>query len=384
MLLQNKYKNFRSALQAHLSASTPLDPPDMNIKSALAILEKEEERDSDEDKMGIDEEGATPQDFMNILLRNATEEFGFAARDVYRGVFTIADIAREHEDALQDLVCDDLYATVDALHRNKFPSNLISHRVVSVSPIRDTNMYDAWVVNFKSHRIAKKAAEVMKRKEYQYLWQLYNLFCKIPQSSHSAGAIFESVVHRILTHGSFDEDSLPQVAAMKSNNNLESPTFTYSSGLSTLSPLPSYLLLSTRNAHRQSVLVDFAHSLGDVVTLDENKFYSPSSFNRPLFDSFIVHMEGDVPVISVFQITMSERHEGSAKGYPHLINLIAHVQELFSSVRPGRGRKPDVKVEYFLVCPRGRNERHLWQMPKGWAQPVSGDVSCILVPFIVA
>ena len=73
-------------------------------------------------------------------------------------------------------------------------------------------------------------------------------------------------------------------------------------------------------------------------------------------------------------------HPGSAKGYPLIHKIMAHVHKLLKQVV----LKATVKVAYFLVCPEG-GAQHKWQMPTDWSKSVitndhRGDVFCISVP----
>jgi hypothetical protein len=78
----------------------------------------------------------------------------------------------------------------------------------------------------------------------------------------------------------------------------------------------------------------------------------------PLFDSFNINLDQHTVVISVFQITISPRHEGSTKGYSHNYDPCRRASQ-------GGGPQCHVKVAYFLVCPEDGSQ-HQWQMPVDW------------------
>jgi len=101
------------------------------------------------------------------------------------------------------------------------------------------------------------------------------------------------------------------------------------------------------------------------VTLDSNRYYIPTATNHPLFDSFTIDACSCPVVISVFQFTITSRHEGLDKGYFHIRRLKTHVCKLFKD--KGYIRPPNIKVKYFLVCPDDGLERR-WVMPAGWGE----------------
>ncbi len=79
-------------------------------------------------------------------------------------------------------------------------------------------------------------------------------------------------------------------------------------------------------------------------------------------------------------MTIPSTHPGSAKGYPLIHKIMAHVRKLLKQAV----LKATVKVAYFLVCPEGGSQ-HKWQMPADWSKSVitndhCRDVFCISVP----
>ena len=119
------------------------------------------------------------------------------------------------------------------------------------------------------------------------------------------------------------------------------------------------------------------------MTLDKNKYYVLTAPAHPLFDSFTITLDPYQwsVVISVFQITISPRHEGSAKGFP--FKIMTRVRELGKEYFNATF---NIKVAYFLVCPEGGPD-HKWQMPVDGNKSVKindhhGDVFCICVPSV--
>ena len=118
-----------------------------------------------------------------------------------------------------------------------------------------------------------------------------------------------------------------------------------------LHPVPLSTPLPVRANAREAIKSTLPFDLGSV-TLGSDKYYTPIAINNPLFDAFTVDHDPDnrTAVISIFQMTTSPSHRGSAKGYPHIQKIMAHVYELLG---PGSFDTTVVKVMYSLVCPEG-------------------------------
>ena len=158
--------------------------------------------------------------------------------------------------------------------------------------------------------------------------------------------------------------------------NLRDPPAFFTGSPSSPPSIPDTLLPSLVPP-RTVVRVTFIHKLNDV-TLDENKYYIPTTSDNPLFDSFtITHGKGTV-VISVFQITISPKQEGSSKGYLFVRKIMTRVREILKK----DGLKATIQVACILVRPNGQ---YKWQMPNDWSKSVKiqghrGDAFCIFIP----
>lgn len=130
---------------------------------------------------------------------------------------------------------------------------------------------------------------------------------------------------------------------------------------------------------RVDTRVDFVGNLSEL-TLDGRRYYIPTASTDPLFDSFTIDAGEDTVVISIFQITISSWHGGSAKGYKHIRKIITRVRKLLKDMRS----KAVVKIECCLVCP-GDKPQYQWQMPRGWCPSVRAgaptvDAFCTPIP----
>jgi len=395
LLLQRRYSSFRSTLQKFLPLGNSLPPPTVGtegIDAALEVLQtrrmrkkaEEEEEEAEARTATGDDLGAVamnqdenpvekpsqPQDLADnafeALVSNAIEEFGFAPRDVYNGIFTFPKTKARHVDEVKNIEYSKLKALVEVFSRDRGLDNF-SHHVVAVKPHYRSLDDDSWEIDFKSTRIARQVVEVMWSKEDGHLRDMYALLHKVPDSSCFAGSIFEAIAHRVLPRKYIQP--IPMVS-----DNRNPPTFsTRSTPL--LPPTPP------RDHIKTIVRVDLVHGLSSV-TCNRDRFYIPTSTTNPLFDSFTIDIDADkrTAVISVFHITVSPRHGGSSKGYLLIRKIMVHVRKLLGL--PSRG--PEIEVLYFLVCP-GDGSQYQWDMPVDWNQNTivndhRGKAYCIRIP----
>ena len=394
--LQPKYADFRKKLGESLkllNESTLQKTGNHEIDAALQVLQKERarvkvmkeegkdqkekgdgEQEDDWDGMGggirpsvtdqgelmVDDPAKLPallDNAFKILLRNAIEEFGFAPRGVYGGVFSLPDTKGVHVAAVKALKYHRLKDLVEKFS-DVCQLDGTSHLVVAVHPHprTDSDRYDDWEVKYKSTWIAKEVAVSMRLEKDQHLRETYKLLYITPCGSTLAGSVFEAMAHRILPC-CLSDGTMPQPILMVSDKedpplfSMHSPSARHASPSSLASP----------HGHTVDVTrVDFAHGLGNV-TLDDNRYYIPTASDNPLFDSITIHRNQDksTTVISIFQVTISTKHGGLAEGYLLIRKIIAHVRDLLKDC------EIPVEIEYILVCPEDRSQ-HQWQMPVGW------------------
>jgi len=324
-------------------------------------------------------------DVLKILVRNATEEFGFAPRDVYDGVFQLPGTRDEHAAAMKGLRCSELVTLVETFTAHRTLHG-VSHNVVVVYPSESFTGYDRWKIDFKSPRIAEQVMRLMRLKEDEHLRQTYTSLHEFPEGSTLAGWIFEAIAYRALS-GGWSKGPAPQPIRMASDRPdpptcKRPPTFsTDPPAPGTLPSPPAPLRASTRAVTR----VDFAIFDFSDVTLGGDKYYIPTAANNHLFDSFTIDLEvgRHTVVISIFQITSSETHAGSGKGYFDIRKIMTHVRGLLKE----QGRKATIEVAYFLVCPND-GSKHEWKMPTGWSEAAKknnhrGHAFCIRVPALI-
>ena len=409
--LHPDFYDFRRSLQQHLPL---LDGPtltttgDETVDAALEVLRIEREREKapevkEEDRNGVGgdilwpsaanqdedmvvdetDQPQTPVDevdkALKILMRNATEEFGFIPRDAYKGVLNLPAAKNQHAIATMNLDFFKLMTTVKEFSERRGMSSTTSHHVIVVFPTKNAPTFDHWGIEFKSTRIAKRMGELMRLEEDRKLRMMCDLLRKVTEGSTFAGWIFETIVHRKFT-GGWKDESRQQPIPMKSDGG-DPPAFSVDLSLSSPTPGTSLSSFTPLRAHARTVVkVNLAGSLSDV-TLDTDKYYTPTTANNPLFDSFTIDQDHDrrTVQISIFQITISPRHGGSADGYPLIRKIMTRVSKLLKGVR----HKPKIKVTYFLVCPDSKS-KYVWQMPVDWNKYTTvrnhrGEAFCIPV-----
>ena len=316
--------------------------------------------------------GRSP-DIMETLVENAIEEFGWAPRDVYQGVFDLLFIRHEHDEAVELADHFELAKfVVQFPHLNQSP---LSHKLITVEPVFNHLEHDSWETGFKSAQIVGKVMGSSGLKEDKFLWSKYNSLYRVAGASGFTGHLFEEIVHRIFAHGWEDSALRSQPTPMVSDGK-DPPTF---------STVPSFTPASVSHFPQLStsptdaVTVDF-RSKDLNVTLENNKYYKSKAANNPLFGSFIVHHDPNNAVtISVFQMTISQAHGGSNKGYENIRRIMGHIKVLLRGLK---GYNTDVKVQYFLVCPDDEPRR--WSMAADWYDKDlennhRGDAFCVRV-----
>jgi len=236
LCLHPKYSKFRNRLDELLplpDVSTLPTTDDEAFNAALKVLQMERKAVvvvEDRGKMGNDTRAvATDQDrtmadyvgqpqapvdkvdnALEILVRNATEEFGFIPRDVYNGVFKLPWTRDEHAAAVKGLRCSELTSLVKAFSEQRALHGP-SHKVAVVYPDESFAHYDLWGINFKSVQIAGEVIGSMRLEEDKHLRKAYTFLREFPEGSTLAGWIFEVIAHRVLPGGWSKGPALRQI-----------------------------------------------------------------------------------------------------------------------------------------------------------------------------
>jgi hypothetical protein len=375
------------------------------VKAALVVLQQKQDDEDEEDRdrrgdgspatgrdvnmtddtrqtQATDKENALDEAF-ETLVRSATEESGFAPRDVCDAVFNLPAARWNHANAMKSLYfteLKDLVINFSVTGR----LDLLSQEVIAIQPIPSESLSscDEWAIDLKSTRIARKVVELLWLKEMNQLREMYILFDKFPDTRGVAGRVFEAMIHRKFSSGWKESvGPMPHYFRMDSTNE-DPPTFS-TDPPSDGDPSPAPAPLSANAKKVIEVNLGLKGPPGDV-TLNEDRYYVPAADNGAPFDSFMVHYDSvnTTFVISIIQITLSEKHGGAAKGYLAIRRIMKHVKELVKKEHPGT--PINVKVVFVLVCPKG-GRKYEWNMAVGWGQKTHNDdhrgaAFCLRVP----
>ena len=278
---------------------------------------------------------------------------------MYNGVFLLSHARDQH--TLWDQYFSNLTSIVRKFSVDRDLDIFLDH-VVAVEPCQISQFRDQWTVDFKSVRIAEEAVEWMRKQEDTYLCHTYDSLRRIPEGSTMAGWVFKGIAHRKLSGGWADGEPTSMLSNLR-----DPPTFSTVPSSSPSPDAPAFLSSFTPlcTESRTVVQIDF-RKLSDV-TLDTKCYYKLTAAIHPSFDSFIISFTPDrlTVIISVFQITISTKHQGSSQGYVHIRKLISHVHRHLKEINSGAV----VEVAYYLVCPEGESQ-HEWLMPPNWDKSV--------------
>ena len=362
--------------------STPRILADEGFNAALKVIQAkrgrlEEGRDEMDEGTGEDQDEnmgdetshqLSLDEALEILVRNAIEEFGPIPRDVYDGVFDLPTTKREHTNAAMNLSYSGLKSFVQTP-----PENLDLHPsskcVVVAYPCKTFLRYDVWEIDFKSAWVAREVMKWMGSRETEQL-EMYNLLRRIRNGPLMTEWLFELIAHRMLSRVSMAQ-AIPMVSDHKCP-----PVFSTPEGLPSTSSHPSPSTSSPAPSHARIVTpVDLTHNLSSL-TLHRNMYYTPTVAHNPLFDSFTIDPDQRPVAISVFRIATPSKHGGSAEGYDLICEIGAHVRKIFESA----ALKVETKITYYLACPE--DGQYEWRMPTGWGESPRhrGEVFCIRVP----
>ena len=377
--LRPGFDTFCSELGRFLEGSTLPTTGDQDINAALEVLRTERKGNSTsamahgKNRADQPDQPRAPEDKMDsalkILVRNATDEFGFIPRDVYRGVLRLPQTKEDHDDAVKALKYPSLVDFVENFPENRQISDSL-YDVVAVRPIRSLESRDAWMIDFKSTRIKWKVMEKMQLVENNRIRETFGSLRNAGENCSLARWFFELFAHCVLSGGW--KGPAPQLTRMRCSKG--EPHVFHIDSSSQLSFLEPY----TRTIKE----IKLTKELSDV-TLDEDKYYKPAAANNSPFDSFTINrgLDGVTVEISIFQMTVSKKHRGSPEGNLFIRDLITRVRELLND------NAAEPEVNYILVCPNDTLGCQ-WNMPDGWIESCTqrdphGKVFCIRIPILL-
>jgi hypothetical protein len=408
---QDKYKILRAALRNYFfSWNQGRSDPLAEFSGLRALFEERKERQAEDAKLDVEdndpeqkmmakgdekvedhkqkmmaEEDKKVEEALAYLLDKAIERFGYTARAVYNAIFDFDSATRESQHAFK-ITFQQLTDTVKSLASDG-TVNSASNRIVAICPVYSASQpYErvAWKVAFNSDWVATEVTKNLKDAENIEVRRVIRQFQGIPQAASMVGSLFEPFVHTLIPEGG----SWRLIRMISNETKESSPKFAVPPQLS-----PDYELKLEEVSMRKTT--NFKN-VSDLSALDAEIYYLPDAANFALFDSFMVDI--DYPKRSatlwIFQVTKSQLHRGSAKGYLHVRKLILILKNQLTEEEPPfkttkvtskqSPSEPVVNVCYVIVVLKveGGLENWAWQLPAGWDERCTyndhrGNVYCL-------
>jgi len=293
-------------------------------------------------------------------------DFGSSARDVYSGVFNLKNARIRQYVSLNQVN----YTTIrQALPFYGSDIEEHSHRFISLIPNPPERYYfdDTFELSFKSKPISDRIFSQIQLMKYHETIALVD-FCRFtPAGSTFSGRIFEVMAHHVLSGDVFAVSRIGMMFDME----MVDKTFTWTQSSSmTSSPFS--------NIRRTISVVNFDAEASYQAL--PTSYFMPESPNDPLLDSLAAHYsdEGDHVAIHVwvFQMTLSNDHTGSERGYKQIQSFIEAAKKQvpdYEGGNAGSEKTLHVNVHYVLVVPeQDVLESRSWKIPQGWKRAHKG------------
>ena len=409
---QEDYENLRVALRNFFSWDQGEGDPLVAFSSVRALLKEREEREAEdallkkrddeeegkeEHKQKMMETGAKEEEnveeSLDYLLDVAIERFGYSARFVFRAIFDFDSTTELFQDAF-NISFQQLKDTVTSLANNSAINFQLCNRIVAISPV-----YPAlnplgrvrWKVAFNSDWVATEIMKKLNAAENIEVRQVIHFFRGIPQAGSMVGSLFEPLAHTLIPGTS--GGSWPLIRMVSNKTTLSNETSS--------KELPPKFVVPAEASPDNEVkldqgtreIINFKY-VSKLSALDDKKYYIPDAINFALSDSFMVDIDYPrrLATLWIFQVTKSQLHRGSAKGYLYVRTLISILKNQLKEKQPPSKTakvtseqtpsKPVVNVRYVLVVPKGEPGNWEWQFPAGWDEACKindhrGDVYCL-------
>lgn len=354
---QPEYQNLEDKLE-NLCSQMDLTSADLTsslkkFPGAGAILKKCYEGE-EEDSISLQ----SAKDALHALLDAAIERFGYAARDVFQGVFHPNSWWHEPTFSLD---YESLERMIFALTTGS--ETHASHEILVVCPVSKTTGYssDSWQLNFKSDWVAKSVLKQLQAAEYIDIRKKINYLRTFPRIGAVAEWYFVPLAHRELSAPKCS--GFWPLTRMTQKGILEDPKGDHPIFVET--PVPSNVMF-TQGGRELVTFIDIP------AKLEEYKYYQPAQVKFPLIDAFTVEFDNSDAILWVIQIITSQSHGSSAaSGYKDIRMIVGilkkQLREAMKSDNEQTALGPRVEVRYLLVTPAGDlNKPREWHFPKGW------------------
>ena len=306
-------------------------------------------------------------DAISDVLEPLAHNFGSVPRAVFNFFERPYEGYNQLEQAIGRVTSDQLFDMLG----DRLPSFEVSHQIAIMRRKKKATApkgWDSWYVDVVSDRMRDLLQDKFWSMDFRKTATLISIFSGMPQTSVTAGWLFEIYAHRILTL------DVPPNAAVYPLRSLRRMSGAAANSLKYVTEVPPSLeRLPYSNCPRQTYT-----DIEKAEVVPGTRYYlCPQKRNNrailidgPLINCSPKQQKVDssaqpTSTVYVLQMTTSHDHGDPPAGYEHLKWL-----KKFDFVE---------RFVYVLVVPlRSGNRQYVWEMPEDWNQSeVKGDVYCL-------
>ena len=275
------------------------------------------------------------------LLDGLIGLFGLIPRAVFQALFSGFNSQVVMHNVVLSIGIQKLRTTVLGIVANpeeKFPDvQSPSHRLFAIDNVGSLELPELRL-KFKSECIGIEISRRLSDKSQSRddVCSLIKDLWEIPQAKGIAGNLFEPLPHYGIMNPNNIRHRGPWTLQPMTFVNGTNPKFVLQPDTETIVGFPK--------VKRHKVFFDQAkiHEL----PLDNDAYYIPNATNHPFFDSFIVHLDFDARSARLWllQMTTSDLHRGSSKGYVVIRSIIKQILNLLTNQLPA-AKKPKLATK---------------------------------------
>ena len=358
MKYQEDYEDLHVALRNFFPWDQSQGDPLAGFSSVRVLLKEREEREAEdallkkrddeeegkeegkeEHKQKMMETGAEVEEkveeTLDYMLDVAIQHFGYAARVDFEAVFDFDSTTEQSQEAF-NISFQQLKDTAISLANNGAINFKLSNRIVTISPV-----YPAlnplgrvrWKVAFNSDWVATEIMKKLNAAENIEVRQVIHYFRGIPQAGSMVESLFEPLAHTLIPGAS--GGSWPLIRMISNKTTLSNKTSSKNPPPNFVVPLEASPDSEVKLDQGTRKIVNFKY-VSDLSALDDKKYYIPDATNFALLDSFMVDIDylRRSATLWIFQVTKSQLHRGSAKGYLHVRILISILKNQLKEKQP--------------------------------------------------
>jgi hypothetical protein len=284
--------------------------------------------------------GSTDEVF-DSLLDGLIGFFGLIPRAVFQALFSGFNSQVVMHNVVFSIGIQNLRTTVLGIVANpeeKFPDvQSPSYRLVAIDNVGSLELPELRL-KFNSEYIGIEISRRLSDKSQSRddVCSLIKDLLETPQAKGLAGNLFEPLAHYGIMYPNNIRHRGPWVLQSMTLVNGTNPKFVFQPDGKTIVGFPK--------VKRHKIFFNQAkiHEL----PFDNDAYYIPNATNHPFFDSFIVHLDFDARSARLWllQMTTSDLHRGSSKGYVVIRSIIKQILNLLTNQLPA-AKKPKLATK---------------------------------------